>query len=95
MNHPDRQFVSDLVHDLQFGNRLGYQGPHYHRITPNLKSTLLHPNAVTEVLLKEVSRGHRAGPFSSLPLPTLQCSPLGLVPKKDGSWRIITDLSLP
>lgn len=95
LNHPDRQFVSDLVHDLQFGCRLGYQGPRYHRITPNLKSTLLHPNAVTEALMKEVSRGHTAGPFSSPPLPTLQCSPLGLVPKKDGSWRIIMDLSSP
>ena len=95
MNHPDRQFASDLVHDLQFGCRIGYQGPRHHRITPNLKSTLLHPDAVTEALLKEVSRGHTAGPFSSLPLPTLQCSPLGLVPKKDGSWRIIMDLSSP
>ena len=95
MNHPDRQFASDLVHDLQFGYRIGYQGPRHHRITPNLKSTLLHPDAVTEALLKEVSRGHTAGPFSSLPLPTLQCSPLGLVPKKDGSWRIIMDLSSP
>ena len=95
MNHPDRQFASDLVHDLQFGCRIGYQGPRHHRITSNLKSTLLHPNAVTEALLKEVSRGHTAGPFSSLPLPTLQCSPLGLVPKKDGSWRIIMDLSSP
>jgi len=95
MDHPDRKFASDLVHDLQFGCRIGYQGPRHHRITPNLKSTLLHPDAVTEALLKEVSRGHTTGPFSSLPLPTLQCSPLGLVPKKDGSWRIIMDLSSP
>ena len=86
MNHPDHQFASDLVHDLQFGCRIGYQGPCHHRITPNLKSTLLHLDAVTEALSKEVSRGHTTGPFSSLPLPTLQCSPLGVVPKKDGSW---------
>ena len=71
MNHPDRQFASDLVHDLQFGCRIGYQGPRHHRITPNLKSTLLQPDAVSEALSKEVSRGHTAGPFSSLPLPTL------------------------
>ena len=95
MNHPDRQFASDLVHDLQFGCCIGYPGPRHHRITLNLKSTLLHPDAVTEALLKEVSRGHTAGPFSSLPLPTLQCSPLGLVLEKDGSWHIIMDLSSP
>ncbi|KAL9964522.1 hypothetical protein ACROYT_G028176 [Oculina patagonica] len=94
-HYPDRQFASDLLHDLQFGCRIGYQGPRHHRITPNLKSTLLHPEAVTEALQKELSRGHTAGPFSSLPLPTLQCSPLGVVPKKDGSWRIIMDLSSP
>ena len=62
MNHPDRQFASDLVYDLQLGCRIGYQGPHHHRIIPNLKSTLLHPDAVTEALLKEVSRGHTVGP---------------------------------
>jgi len=45
--------------------------------------------------MKEVSRGYTAGPFSSSPLPALQCSPLGLVPKKDGSWHIIMDLSSP
>ena len=95
MNHPDHQFASDLVQDLQFGCRIGYQGPRHHRITPNLKYTLLHPGAVTEALLKEVIRGHTAGPFSSLPLPTLKCSPLGLVPKKDGSWLIIMDLCSP
>ena len=74
---------------------IGCQGPCYHRITPNLKSTLLHPEEVTEALYKEISRGHTAGPFSSLPLPTLQCSPLGVVPKKDGSWCIVMDLSSP
>lgn len=96
MNHPDPQLTSDLVHNLQFGCRIGYRGPPcHHSITLNLKSTLLHPDAVTEALSKEVSRGHTAGLFSSLPLPTLQCSPLGLVPKKDGSWRIIMDLSSP
>ena len=57
MNHPDCQFASDLVHDLQFGCRIGYQGPRHQRITPNLKPTLPHPDAVTEALLKEVSRG--------------------------------------
>ena len=95
MNHPDRQFASDLVHDLHFGCRIGYQGPRHCRITPNLKSSLRHPDAVSEALSKDVNKSHTAGPFPSLPLPTLQCSPLGLVPKKDGSWRIIMDLSSP
>jgi len=65
MNHPDSQFASDLLNDIQFGCRIGYQGPRHQRITPNLKSTLLHPDAVTKALLKGVSRGHTAGPFSA------------------------------
>ena len=94
-HYPNLQFATELLHDLQFGCRIGYQGPRYHRITPNLKSTLLHPEAVTDALHKEISRGHTAGPFSSLPLLTLQCSLLGVVPKKDGCWCIIMDLSSP
>lgn len=64
-------------------------------MTLNSKSTLLHPDAVTEVLFKEVNRGHSARTFSSDPTPNLQFSPPGLVPKKDGSRHIIMDLSSP
>lgn len=62
---------------------------------PNLKSAHLHPEAISAALAKEVSNGHTAGPFLSPPIPNLQCSPLGVVPKKDGTWRIIMDLSSP
>ena len=44
---------------------------------------------------KEVSNGHTAEPFPSPRIPNLQCSPLGVVPKKDGTWRLIMDLSSP
>lgn len=36
-----------------------------------------------------------AGPFKQPPFPTLQVSPLGLVPKKDGDYRLIHHLSYP
>ena len=94
-HHPDQQFAQGLLHDLRFGCNIGYSGPRSARITPNLQSALLHPEAVSEALAKELSRGHTAGPFPSPPLPNLQCSPLGVVPKKDGTWRIIMDLSSP
>lgn len=94
-NHPNQKFASDLLHDLQWGCRLGYTGPRAHRVTPNLKSATLHPQAVSDALAKEVSRGHTAGPFQEPPIQNLQCSPLGVVPKKDGTWRIIMDLSSP
>ena len=94
-HHPDEQFIASLVHDLQWGCNIGYAGPRSARITPNLKSAYLHPEAVSAALVKEVSNGHTAGPFPTPPIPNLQCSPLGVVPKKDGSWRIIMDLSSP
>ena len=84
-----------LLHDLQWGCNIGYTGPRSARITSNLKSSLLHPDAVSAALAKEVSNGDTAGPFPSPPIPNLQCSPLGVVPKKDSTWRIIMDLSFP
>ena len=94
-HHPDQQFVTSLLHDLQWGCHVGYNGPRFARTTPNLTSALLHPDAVSAALAKEVSNGHTAGPFQTPPIPNLQCSPLGVVPKKDGTWRIIMDLSSP
>ena len=36
-----------------------------------------------------------AGPYDAPPLPSIRCSGLGVVPKKDGGWRTIYDLSSP
>lgn len=94
-NHPNQKFASDLLHDLQWGCRLGYISPHAPRVTPNLKSGTLQPQVVSDALAKEVSRGHTAGPFQEPPIQNVQCFPLGVVPKKDGTWRIIMDLSSP
>ena len=87
--------TAELKHhpDLQRGCNIGYTGPRFARITPNLKSAHLHPEATLAALAKEVSNGHTAGPFLLPPMPNLQCSPLRVVPKKDGTWRIIMDLS--
>ena len=46
-------------------------------------------------LASQVERGHIAGPFRTLPLPNLQGSGLGVVPKKNGSRRLIMHLSAP
>ena len=34
-----------------------------------------------------------AGPYNEPSLSTLQCSVVGVVPKKNGSWRLIMHLS--
>ena len=60
-----------------------------------MHSALSNASAVTEAISKELSRGHVAGPFRQTPYEKLACSPLGAVPKKDGSYRLIIDLSSP
>jgi hypothetical protein len=46
-------------------------------------------------LQNEVKLGRILGPFKNMPISTLQISPIGLVPKPDGNWRLITNLSHP
>ena len=50
---------------------------------------------IDETLQKEVTNNSIAGPYRTLPYDNLQCSGLGVVPKKDGSWRLINHLSAP
>ena len=71
-------------------------GPHKPRVSRNLISANQHPDVVKSNLCKEISLGRVAGPFSSSPLPNLQCHPVGVVPKKHSSeWRTIYHLSYP
>ena len=46
-------------------------------------------------LLKEVKLGRMLGPFQNKPISNLRVSPVGLTPKDDGTWRLITNLSYP
>ena len=61
----------------------------------NLQSLIGNENIALDIALKEVQLGRVAGPFPCIPLPNLRISPVGLVPKKDGSWRLIHHLSYP
>lgn len=44
---------------------------------------------------KEIALGRIAGPFNYEPLGNLRLSPIGVVAKKDGGWRLIHHLSYP
>ena len=95
-NHPDRNFVSNLLSTLKEGARIGYSGPCSSRVSPNLISATQHPEVVTLNLQKEVTLGRVAGPYPSPPLPNFQCHPVGVVPKKHSTeWRTIYHLSYP
>ena len=72
-HHPYQHFAASVLHDLQWGCNIGYTGPRSARITPNLKSALLHPDAVSAALAKEVFNWpHRR----SLSLSTYPQSPM-------------------
>ncbi|XP_066928822.1 uncharacterized protein [Clytia hemisphaerica] len=87
--------VEFLVNGFSNGFRLGFQGPPPLSRRRNNLSAVHHVEAVSASILKELKRGHTSGPFPSPPLPNLHCSPLGSAPKKDGTLRIVLDLSSP
>ena len=94
--HPNRNFVINLVNGLRYGTPVGYTGPEKSRVSRNLISATQHPEVVSTNLTKEINLGRVAGPFDVPPLPNLQCHPVGVVPKKHSTdWRTIYHLSYP
>ena len=96
-SHPDRGFVGQLIQNLVHGCRIGYHGPHFTHIAPHLPSAYAHStvHVVGNAIAKECQANRMAGPYPYPPLPNPRCSGLGVVPKKDGSWRLIYHLSAP
>lgn len=94
-DHPDRALVDYVVHGLRFGFDIGFSGPDLPTRPQNLKSARENKAPVQQAINKEIARGHTAGPFPDPPFPITHCSPIGSAPKKDGSVRLIMDLSQP
>ena len=94
-DHPDYNFVNFLLNGFSFGFNIGFRGSLAGSISPNLRSALAHPTKVSTAINKELAHRHTVGPFVTHPFHGLHCSPLGAVQKKDGSYRLILDLSFP
>lgn len=92
----DKDEANFLVSGFDKGFSVGYMGPHRERTSHNLKSCEDFPEVVKQKIAKEVEQNRIAGPFVTPPLPCLQISPIGVVPKKEsGSYRLIHHLSYP
>ena len=96
VSHPNQEFVSNLIYNLQHGFDIGYTGPQFTSSTSNLSSASSHPHILTNCIITELQAGHMAGPFLHQPLANFRTSPIGAVPKKNSTaFRMITDLSSP
>ena len=96
-NHPDRSKVEYILNGFRHGFWLGF---HSNTITlksakANCPSSAEHPPIIDKYLAKEVFLGRVAGPFQAPALSNLHISRFGVIPKKDGGWRLILDLSFP
>ena len=96
--HPDRQAVNYVLECLEHGFRVGFQSARRLRAAKrNKPSAFQNPQIIDDYLANEVARSQVAGPFPAIPLPNLQISSFGVIPRKGqpGKWRLIVDLSSP
>ena len=91
--HPDPDLVDFIIHGFSHGFSLGVHGTVSQGSTPNLRSARDNPEAVSQAIAKEIARGHTHGPFHAPPFTHFHASPIGIVDKKDGTHRLILDLS--
>ena len=93
--YDDRKAAEFLLQGFKTGFCLGYCGPRLPRSCKNLMSAKMYPVDVREKIDKEINMGRILGPFISPPISNLITSPIGIVRKSDGGWRLITHLSYP
>ena len=95
--YPNEEHRLILTTGFQHGFSLRYNGPQRARSCVNMPSAQAQPLVLANKVIKEISAGRVLGPCSSPPIDYLQCSPLGLVPKKGdkNKWRMIHNLSHP
>ncbi len=94
-SHTDPNWAHELITGITKGVSLGYQGRKCQRISKNLISAYSHPQIIDDELSKELRLQRIAGPFDTPPMANLQCSGVGVIPKKTGGWRMIMHLSAP
>ena len=91
----DTCLANYLIEGFTVGFKVGYLGTPTSVTYQNHSSAKTHPQIVEKYLESERAKGRILGPFKEPP-KVYQCSPIGLVPKKEkGDFRVIHDLSYP
>lgn len=93
-DHSDRKFDKSISGILLSGAKIGYCGPPIQHRNQNHQSARSAPDILTADLHKQLQH-HRLTQVDHQAEMQYVCSPLGLVPKHDGGWRRIHDLSYP
>ena len=87
--HPDKQAVTYVLKGLQLGFRLGFQPTcRLKAAHKNKPSAFQNPTAIDDSLVHGVSRCSVVGPFPTVPLPNLQISSFGVIPKKGQASKL-------
>ena len=85
-----------VMNGLTHGFRVCYQGPrNVSRTSVNHYSALIRPQHTQQIIEDELSKNQLIGPFKLPPFTEFISSPIALVPKTDGSFRFIHNLSWP
>lgn len=94
-NYPDREISDYLIEGFSEGFRVQYSGPRLPLSCDNVLSADQYPEVLWETLHAEIELDRIAGPYKSRPMSNLRTSPIGLVLKDGGGWRLIPHLSFP
>lgn len=88
----DRDYV---LNGIENGFSLDFKGQLLKPAKKNLFSATSMPEIIEDYIKSEVSHGTMCGPFEKLPYKNSQINRFGIIPKSNGKWRLITDLSYP
>lgn len=88
-DYPDKEAAHYLADGFRHGFRIPVLPPICTTWARNLCSVMGTEAVVHKNITKEVEAGRVTGPFRSPPMPNLQVSPLGVVPKKGAQRELL------
>ena len=94
--HPNKEFVAEVLCNIENGSDIGYKGPDVGRLSHNWPSAYQFATDVTSNVSENLSKGRVVGPWTDPPCNDFVASPLGAFARKGtGKVRVICDLSYP